>query len=206
MPEQFWAFALASFALNLVPGPDMTFSATSGARGGVRVGLAAALGIFAGCLVHIAAAVVGLSALIAASAEAFAILKWIGAAYLLYMAWTLFRAPPAAAGGAAAPALTARQAFRSGALVNILNPKVGLFFLAFIPQFVDPAAASPALTILFFGLWFNTVGTVVNGLVALTAARAAARFRQNPLLVRLSRWVAGTLMAGLALQLALSRK
>ena len=206
MPENFFAFALASFALNLVPGPDMTFSATSGARGGVRVGLAAALGIFAGCLVHIAAAVVGLSALIAASAQAFAILKWIGAGYLLYMAWTLFRAPPAAAEGAAAPALTARQAFRSGALVNILNPKVGLFFLAFIPQFVDPASASPALTILFFGLWFNSVGTVVNALVALTAARAAARFRASPLAVRLSRWVAGTLMAGLALQLALSRR
>jgi threonine/homoserine/homoserine lactone efflux protein len=206
MPENFLAFALASFALNIVPGPDMTFSATSGARGGVRVGLAAALGIFAGCLVHIAAAVVGLSALIAASAEAFAVLKSIGAAYLLYMAWTLFRAPPAAAEGAAAPALTARQAFRSGALVNILNPKVGLFFLAFIPQFVDPAAASPALTILFFGLWFNSVGTVVNALVAVTAAHTAARFRQNPLLVRLSRWLAGTLMAGLAVQLALARK
>lgn len=206
MPENFWAFALASFAVNLVPGPDMTFSATSGARGGVRVGLAAALGIFAGCLVHIAAAVVGLSALIAASAEAFAILKWIGAAYLLYVAWTLFRAPAPAAEGAPPPALTAAQAFRSGALVNILNPKVGLFFLAFIPQFVDPATASPALTILFFGLWFNSVGTVVNGLVATVSAHTAARFRQSPLAVRLSRWFAGTLMAGLALQLALSRR
>lgn len=206
MPEHFWAFALASFALNIVPGPDMTFTATAGARGGVRVGLAAAFGIFAGCLVHIAAAVVGLSALIAASAQAFAILKWIGAAYLLYMAWTLFRAPPAAAEGAVAPALTAAQAFRSGALVNILNPKVGLFFLAFIPQFVDPASASPALTILFFGLWFNTVGTAVNALVALISAHTAAKFRQNPLLVRLSRWLAGTLMAGLAVQLALARR
>lgn len=206
MPDSFLAFALASLALNLVPGPDMTFSATAGARGGVRVGLAAALGIFAGCLVHIAAAVVGLSALIAASAEAFAILKWIGAAYLLYMAWSLFRAPPAAAGATPAATLTAAQAFRSGALVNILNPKVGLFFLAFIPQFVDPATASPALTILFFGLWFNTVGTVVNALVAVVSARTAARFRASPLAVRLSRWVAGTLMAGLALQLALSRR
>lgn len=206
MPENFWAFALASFALNIVPGPDMTFSATASARGGVRVGLAAALGIFAGCLVHIAAAVVGLSALIAASAQAFAILKWIGAGYLIYMAWTLFRAPSATPAGATVPALTAGQAFRSGALVNILNPKVGLFFLAFIPQFVDPTTAAPALTILFFGLWFNIVGTAVNALVAVVSAHTAARFRANPLLVRLSRWFAGTLMAGLAVQLALSRR
>ena len=202
----FLAFALASLALNIVPGPDMTFVATAAARGGARVGLAAALGVAVGCLVHIAAAVVGLSALIAASAEAFALLKWIGAAYLLYMAWGLFRAPAPAAPGAASLALTAAQAFRSATLVNILNPKVGLFFLAFLPQFIDPAAGAATLAIPLLGLWFNVSGTIVNGLVALTAARAAARFRANPLLVRLSRWFAGTLMAGLALQLALARK
>jgi len=202
----FLAFALASLALNIVPGPDMTFVATAAARGGARVGLAAALGIAVGCLVHIAAAAIGLSALIAASAEAFALLKWIGAAYLLYMAWGLFRAPGPAGAEAAAPALTAAQAFRSATLVNILNPKVGLFFLAFLPQFIDPAAGAATLAILLLGLWFNVSGTIVNGLVALTAARAAARFRANPLLARLSRWFAGTLMAGLALQLALSRR
>ncbi len=201
----FLAFALASLALNIVPGADMTFVATSAARGGLRVGLAAALGIAAGCLIHIAAAVVGLSALIAASAEAFAVLKWLGAAYLLYMAWGLFRSPATTAEASAAPALTATQAFRSATLVNVLNPKVGLFFLAFLPQFIDAGSGNATTAILLLGLWFNLSGTVVNAVVALAAARAAASFRDRPSLVRAARWLAGTAMAGLALQLAFSR-
>lgn len=200
----FLAFALASLALNIVPGADMTFVATSAARGGARVGLAAALGIAAGCLVHIAAAVVGLSALIAASVEAFAVLKWLGAAYLLYMAWGLFRSP-ASAEATASSALTAAQAFRSATLVNVLNPKVGLFFLAFLPQFIDAGSGDAGFAILWLGLWFNLSGTVVNAVVALAAARAAASFRDRPWLVRAARWLAGTAMAGLALQLAFSR-
>ncbi|MFC3714515.1 LysE family translocator [Sphingoaurantiacus capsulatus] len=201
----FLAFALASLALNIVPGADMTFVATSAARGGVRVGLAAALGIAAGCFVHIAAAVIGLSALIAASAEAFAVLKWLGAAYLLYMAWGLFRAP-AFAEATAAPALTAAQAFRSATLVNVLNPKVGLFFLAFLPQFIYAGSGDASFAILWLGLSFNLSGTVVNAIVALAAARAAASFRDRPSLVRAARWLAGTAMAGLALQLAFSKR
>lgn len=207
MPDAaaFLAFALASLALNIVPGADMTFVAASAARGGRRVGLAAALGIAAGCFVHILAAVVGLSALIAASAEAFTLLKWLGAAYLLYMAWGLLRGPKAAAPSVPAPKLTAAQAFRSAALVNVLNPKVGLFFLAFLPQFVDPASSSAPLAILALGLWFNFSGTLVNGVVALAAAQAAGSLRDRPAVVRLARWFAATAMAGLAVQLALSR-
>lgn len=201
----FLAFALASLALNIVPGADMTFVAASAARGGLRVGLAAALGIAAGCVVHIAAAVVGLSALIAASSQAFAVLKWLGAAYLLYMAWGLLRSPTPAAADAPAPRLSARQAFRAAALVNVLNPKVGLFFLAFLPQFIDPAAGSATLAILALGLWFNLSGTVVNAIVAIVAARAAGALKDRPWLVRLARYVAGGAMAGLAAQLAFSR-
>lgn len=201
----FLAFALASLALNIVPGADMTFVAASAARGGRRVGVAAALGIAAGCIVHIVAAVIGLSALIAASAQAFAVLKWLGAAYLLYMAWGLLRSPKPAAADAPAPQLTPRQAFRAAALVNVLNPKVGLFFLAFLPQFIDPAAGSATLAILTLGLWFNLSGTVVNAVVALTAARAAGVLKDRPLIVRAARWFAATAMAGLAAQLALSR-
>lgn len=206
MPDAagFLAFALASLALNIVPGADMTFVATSAARGGRRVGLAAALGIAAGCFVHIVAAVVGLSALIAASAEAFTLLKWIGAAYLLYMAWTLVRRPVADAGDMP-PRLTTRQAFRSAALVNVLNPKVGLFFLAFLPQFIDPTAVPSALAVLMLGLWFNFSGLAVNAVVALMTADAAGALRERPGVVRAVRWLAGTAMAGLAIQLAVSR-
>lgn len=201
----FLAFALASLALNIVPGADMTFVAASAARGGRRVGLSAALGIAAGCVVHIVAAVVGLSALIAASAEAFALLKWLGAAYLLYMAWGLLRSPKSTGDAAPAPMLTAAQAFRSAALVNVLNPKVGLFFLAFLPQFIDPAAPDATLAILALGLWFNLSGTLVNAAVALAAARAAGSLKDRPAIVRLARWFAATAMAGLAVQLAFSR-
>lgn len=204
-PAAFAAFALASLALNIVPGADMTFVAASSARGGLRVGLAAALGIGAGCFVHIFAAAAGLSALVAASAEAFTLLKWLGAAYLLYMAWGLLRTTRPTAQGEAAPALTAAKAFRSGALVNMLNPKVGLFFLAFLPQFVDPANGSATTTILLLGAWFNISGTIVNAIVAVTAARAAGLLRGHSTIARATRYVAGAAMGGLAVQLALSR-
>lgn len=205
MPDAaaFLGFALAGLALNIVPGADMAFVAASSARGGLRVGLAAALGIGAGCLFHILAAAVGLSALVAASAEAFALLKWLGAAYLLYMAWGLLRTPKPAP--EAAPALTAAKAFRSGALVNLLNPKVGLFFLAFLPQFINPANGSPTLAILLLGMWFNVSGTIVNAIVAVVSSRAARLLRGHPIIVRATRYVAGAGMGGLAIQLAMSR-
>ena len=202
----FLAFALAGLALNLIPGADMTYVMASAARGGRRSGLAAALGIGVGALVHIIAAVVGLSALIAASETAFAVLKWIGAAYLLYLAIGLLRGGSESASQASETPLPRSEAaiFRTGALVNILNPKVGLFFLAFLPQFVDPGAALPALQILALGLWFDLVGTLVNIIVALAAASAAMRFSGSYWAGRAARWFAATAMGGLAIQLMLS--
>jgi threonine/homoserine/homoserine lactone efflux protein len=210
LPElpRFLAFVLAGLALNIIPGADMTFVMASAARGGTRSGLAAALGIGAGALVHIAAAVIGLSALIASSQTAFAAVKWAGAAFLLYLAYTMVRG-----GGAGAAAGEARpvpasdwKIFRAGALVNILNPKVGLFFLAFLPQFVDPHAAVPAVQILALGLWFDFAGTIVNALVAVAAARAATRLRGIAWIGRAARWAGATAMAALALRLALSER
>ena len=204
--RHFLAFAIAGLALNLVPGADMTFVIASAARGGSRGGLAAALGIGAGALVHIFAAVVGLSALIASSQTAFTVLKWVGAAYLLYIAFGLVRSPPRPS--AAGPPVPASRGaiFRKAALVNILNPKVGVFFLAFLPQFVDPEAAVPALQILALGLWFNLVGTGVNALVALGAAHAAGRLRHVGWLATAAKWFAATAMAAMALRLATDRR
>jgi threonine/homoserine/homoserine lactone efflux protein len=210
LPElpRFLAFVLAGLALNIIPGADMTFVMASAARGGTRSGLAAALGIGAGALVHIAAAVIGLSALIASSQTAFAAVKWAGAAFLLYLAFTMVRS-----GGGGAAAEEARpvptsdwKIFRAGALVNILNPKVGLFFLAFLPQFVDPHAAVPAVQILALGLWFDFAGTIVNAVVAVAAARAAMRLRGIAWIGRAARWAAAAAMAALAVRLALSER
>jgi threonine/homoserine/homoserine lactone efflux protein len=196
-------FALASFALNITPGADMTFVATSSAHSGERGGIAAALGVGAGSLVHLIAAVLGLSALIASSQAAFTVLKWAGAAYLVYLAVGMLRGGSLQDKTAHLPR-SAAALFRSGALVNILNPKVGLFFLAFLPQFVDPVPGVAALQTFLLGLWFNTGGTVVNVIVALLAARAAAGLRGVRGVGQVARWFAATLMGALAVRLVTS--
>ena len=202
----FLAFAVAGLALNIVPGADMTFVIASAARGGRRAGIVAALGIGAGTLVHILAAVVGLSAILASSQLLFNLIKWVGAAYLLYIAVSLVIGGGTQTGEPARSPHSGWRLFRAAALVNILNPKVALFFLAFLPQFVDPAAASPALQILCLGLWFDLVGTLVNAIVAILAADAAARLGHVSWIGRTARWIAATAMGALALRLAFSER
>jgi threonine/homoserine/homoserine lactone efflux protein len=202
----FLSFALAGLALNIVPGADMTFIMAASARGGRRDGIVAALGIGAGALFHILAAVLGLSAILASSQGAFTLLKWVGAAYLLYLAVSMLRSPKAVAKGSEPPHRSGWRLFRAAMLVNVLNPKVALFFLAFLPQFVDPEAAMPALQILALGLWFDFAGTLVNIAVALATAGAAARLRAVSWVGRAARWLAATAMGGLAVQLAMSRR
>jgi threonine/homoserine/homoserine lactone efflux protein len=199
----FIAFALAGLALNFVPGADMTFVIASAARGGRRDGVVAALGIGGGTLVHICAAGLGLSAILASSQAAFDVIKWIGAAYLLYLAISLALTGHRAvsAGDARAP-MSGWRLFRAAALVNILNPKVALFFLAFLPQFVDPKAVIPALQILCLGLWFDLVGTTVNVVIALVAAGTASKLRHVAWLGSAARYIAATAMGALALRLA----
>jgi threonine/homoserine/homoserine lactone efflux protein len=203
----FLAFALAGLALNIVPGADMTFIVSSAARGGRRDGIVAALGIGGGALVHILAAVLGLSALLAASQTAFTLIKWIGAAYLAYVAVSLLLSQAGSAAASEPPQpMSGWRLFHAAALVNILNPKVALFFLAFLPQFVDPNAAVPALQILALGFWFDAVGTVVNCIVAIAAADAAARLRHVSWLRRAARYVAAGAMAALAVRLVLAER
>lgn len=196
-------FALAALALNVTPGADMTFVAAVSARGGAKRGIAAALGVGAGSLVHLAAAVVGLSALIASSQAAFTVLKWAGAAYLVYIAVSMVRGGSHQAEAAGLPRSGAAS-FRSGALVNVMNPKVGLFFLAFLPQFVDPTPGAAAVQTLLLGLWFNVGGTVVNVVVALATARAAAGLRGVRGVGTAARWLAATVMGALAVKLVAS--
>lgn len=205
-PDLLLPFLVAGIALNLTPGPDMTFVALSGARGGRTAGLAAAAGIFTGCCGHIFFAIVGLSALIAASQTAFAVVKWLGVAYLLYLALQLLRQRD---GTARIPdrheKYSPSYAFRQAALVNLLNPKVGIFFLAFLPQFVEPDAQSAWREILALGILFNTTGALVNALVALSSAAAAGRLTASRWFGRATRWFAATVMGAIAVRLALSR-
>lgn len=161
-------FVVAGLLLNVTPGPDTLYIVGRSSTQGLRAGVAAALGVGAGILVHISAAAVGLSALFAASATAFTVLKLAGAAYLVYVGISLMRT--SAAGVPVLQAAGLRAVFIQGFWTNVLNPKVALFFLAFLPQFVDPATAHKTLALLFLGLVFNVNGTLWNVFVAWSAA------------------------------------
>jgi threonine/homoserine/homoserine lactone efflux protein len=159
-------FALTVFVLNATPGVDMAFTLLSTLRGGVRGGLAAAGGVSAGCVVHAMAATFGLAALMVASSAAFNVIKWAGAAYLLWLAIGMLRTGLRAAPADAVDAAVTDGApppwavFRQGFLTNVLNPKVALFFLALLPQFIDAAAPDKTLAFLFLGLWSIVQGTL----------------------------------------------
>ncbi|MBS0453271.1 MAG: LysE family translocator [Proteobacteria bacterium] len=203
------AFIAAGLLLNLTPGPDVFYIVNHALRSGVRAGLVAALGITAGCCVHIAAAAIGVSALVAASATAFTVLKWVGAAYLVYVgaSMLLSRSKPASmptAAASVAPAASLPAIFSRGFLTNALNPKVALFFLAFVPQFIPHDAPHPSLTFLLLGLLFNFNGMWVNFGWALAAAWMA---RRVGLVARGVRWLeraAGAIFIGFGIQLALA--
>jgi threonine/homoserine/homoserine lactone efflux protein len=169
-------FVAAGLLLNVTPGPDTLYIIARTASQGRRGGAVAALGIGAGLLFHTFAAAIGLSVILAASATAFTIVKWAGAVYLIYVGLSLLTAPAKIqqkTSGLHAAAL--RTVFLQGFLTNVLNPKVALFFLAFLPQFVDPAAASKSAAFLFLGVVFTFNGTLWNLLLAWSAARLAGR-------------------------------
>jgi threonine/homoserine/homoserine lactone efflux protein len=176
--HDFGLFLAAGLLLNITPGPDNAFIIGRSVQMGWRGGAAAALGISTGCLVHIVGAALGLSALLAASATAFTIVKYAGAAYLLYSGLRMILAKPEPAeAGDASTALTLRAVFAQGVATNVLNPKIALFFLAFLPQFVDADAGHQTLAFLLLGLVFVLNGTLWCLGVAVVAARAAGRLR-----------------------------
>lgn len=199
-------FMAAAIALNLTPGADMTYVISRSLAQGRGAGLASALGIAGGSAVHTLLAAVGVSALLAASELGFQILKWAGAAYLLYLAVKLFLARVGPDDLVAARPASLWRIWAEGVVVNVLNPKVALFILAFLPQFTEPARGLVWAQILVLGTLFNISGTLVNGGVALAAGRLSRRLRAEP---RLKLWmnrVTGTILGFLALRLALSER
>ena len=211
-------FIAAGLLLNLTPGPDVMFIVANAVRAGARAGVAAALGISAGCLVHVAAAALGVSALLAASSTAFGVLKWLGAVYLVWVGVQMLRSTlhPSASIRIAARAdqssvdgpLHAQTplatVFRRGFLTNVLNPKVALFFLAFVPQFIAPGTAHTGGVFLALGLLFTFNSLLVCIGWALAAAWLA---RRAGALQRATRWLdglAGTLFIGFGIRLALT--
>ncbi len=200
--HDFWLFVIAGFLLNVTPGPDMALVMGRAMRDGTRAGAVAALGIGAGAFVHIAAAAVGLSVLIASSALAFTVIKWVGAAYLIVVGLRLLLSSSGGSEGTGPlPPASLRSVFLQGFLTNVLNPKVALFFLAFLPQFIDLAAPSKALAFIVLGLAFNVTGTAWNLMVAWGAARMAQLSAFAVVRTWLDR-VLGALFLGLGIRLA----
>jgi threonine/homoserine/homoserine lactone efflux protein len=169
-------FALACVAILVVPGPAVLYVVTRSLENGRRVGFAAVAGIHLGTVVHVVAAAAGLSALLVASADAFAVVKYAGAAYLLALGVRRLARPTAIDPSAAAPARTTRQALVHGVVVNVLNPKTALFFLAFLPPFLAPGRGPVYAQVLVLGGVFIGLGLLTDGAYALAAAAVATRW------------------------------
>ena len=201
-----WLFVLSGFLLNITPGPDTLYIVGRGSTQGLRAGVVAALGIGAGTLVHITAAALGLSVILAASATAFTVVKILGAAYLLYVGISLIRsagAPSSSPGAIIARTASIRSIFVQGFLTNVLNPKVALFFLAFLPQFVASDAGSKPLAFLFLGVIFDFNGTLWNLFIAWSTARLSSRLTPSAAFKRWFNRCVGSIFVFIGLRLAL---
>ncbi len=197
-PSTIGAFAIASVLIMLIPGPAVLYIINRSVSDGRRVGLAAVAGIELGSLVHVLAASVGLSAVLATSATAFNAVKWLGAGYLVFVGVrTLMRSP--AIIDADRPGVTPKRAFRQGVVVNVLNPKVALFFLSFMPQFIHPDQGNAELQTLVLGLVFVGVGCITDGSYSLLASSLRALLVRGRALPFVQRYVAGTMFIGLGL-------
>ena len=198
------AFFSVSVLLALSPGPDNVFVLVHAAQHGVRAGLLVVLGLCSGLLFHTAAVALGLAALLAASPLAFGVLKGVGAVYLLWLAWLSWRAPTGLLEGQAAEGLSPVQTYARGIVMNATNPKVAIFFLAFLPQFVDPAQGSVQWQIVQLGVCFGLATLLVFGGIAALAGRFGQRLRESARAQQTLNRAAALVFAGLALRLVLA--
>lgn len=204
--QNFWVFALTALLLNLTPGNDMIYVASRSTGQGVKAGIVSALGIMGGWFVHMLAAVAGLSAIISQSAMAFDIIKYIGAAYLIYLGIrALISKKRTLTIRGTSDALSYRKIFWQGVVTNLLNPKVALFFLAFLPQFLVIDSTGTYLQILFLGTWFNVSGTIVNILVAILFGNISRWLSSSPRFIQWQERITGMLLIGLGVNVALTK-
>lgn len=201
-----WLFVLSALLLNITPGPDTALVVARSTQLGLRGGVAASFGIAGGIVVHITAAAIGLSALIAASATAFTVIKYVGAAYLIYIGLRMIVSRPDAASDDVAPepaGVPLRSVFWQGFFSNALNPKVAIFFLAFLPQFVSNDAPSKAIAFLFLGFVFIIGGTLWSLILAAVTAHATSRLKATRRFQRVIDSAIGAMFVALGVRLAL---
>ena len=213
MPDitQFLLYFAAALVLAITPGPGIFYVAARSLAGGRAEGISSSFGTARGGLVHVLAGALGVSALVLASAELFTALKWLGAAYLVWLGLrTILDARRSAAGdmapGVSAPAMGTRRAFREGVVVEALNPKTAAFFLAFIPQFLDPSAGAVALPFILLGCISVTLNTMADIVVAIGASRIREGAATRPAFIRRLREISGASMIALGAGLALTTR
>ncbi len=197
-PSTIAAFATASFILLIIPGPAVLYIVNRSVSDGRTAGLAAVAGLTIGNSVHAIAASVGLSAVIATSATAFNTVKWLGAGYLVYVGVRTLMSKPSEI-DATQPGVSPKRAFTQGIVVNVLNVKVALFFLSFLPQFIKPDLGRPGLQALLLGMVFVLIGACTDGIYSLLASGLRDVLLRGRALPFVRRWVAGTVFIGLGL-------
>jgi len=204
----YWlVFFTAAVALNVSPGPDLIYILSRTIAQGVKVGLASAAGVCSGAIFHVLAAAFGLSAILAASATAFTVVKYVGAAYLTYLGVQALKSKGSTlefTPQKESVTVTPWQAFRQGVLVDVLNPKAAIFFMAFLPQFVRPEHGNSSIQLVVLGLLVILVAIIIESLFVLAAARSTHFFRRNP---KASAWldrILGTIFVSLGIRLALT--
>jgi threonine/homoserine/homoserine lactone efflux protein len=203
-PTDVLLFCGAALVLLVIPGPSVVFIVTRSVEHGRRAGLVSVVGVHAGSVVHVLAAALGLSALVLSSALAFAAVKYAGAAYLVFLGVRRWRSGGSFAPGAPTDAAHLPRLFYEGFVVNVLNPKTALFFLAFLPQFVDPGRGPVPLQVLTFGLLFIALGICSDGTYALAGSAVRGWLRRRKGAGRIEPLVSGSIYVGLGVTAAVS--
>jgi threonine/homoserine/homoserine lactone efflux protein len=205
--QNLYLFFIASLLLNLTPGNDMLYVASRSISQGIKGGIVSALGVFAGCFVHISAAVLGLSIIISKSAYLFELIKFAGAGYLIYLGVKALLSKPNIGSINKKPVpANYWKLFKQGALTNALNPKVAVFFLSFLPQFIDAASPRVKLQLFTLGFWFDAQGTLVLIIVASIFGKTKDFFKRNPKMWRIQEKITGLVLIGLGIKIALTTK
>ena len=197
-------FLLASLALLLAPGPAVLYVVARSVDQGRMAGIVSVLGISLGGWVHVMAAAVGLSALLVSSAVAFAVVKYLGAAYLIYLGVTTLMSPTKQVDNTPIVKMSHAKIFQQGMIVNILNPKTALFFFTFIPQFVDPLRGSVAIQIIFLGSLFLLMAIVTDGIYAIVAGTLGQWLKTNQRFLQIQKYLSGSIYIFLGAATALS--
>ncbi|MDP9229246.1 MAG: LysE family translocator [Bacteroidota bacterium] len=205
--QNFYLFLSVSLLINLSPGPDMLYTAARSLSQGTKAGILSALGIFSGCLFHITAAVFGLSKIIQESVFLFSIIKYAGACYLVYLGLrSLFNKKKTETEIAPLAAISNKKIFLQGVITNVLNPKVAIFFLSFLPQFIDPKSIFLKEQITFLGLWFAVQGTLILIIVALITGYFQAILKKNKSFWNWQEKITGLILVGLGMKMFFTKK